>query len=86
MAGDNASTTSLSLAAGATAAFGTGSVPAFLGPVNLGASTMVFGSARSVATSKSLVCNAFAADSQRNAPASMMHLTIVAEAKQKAAN
>jgi len=83
---NNASTTSVSLAAGATVMFGT--APAVgLGPdVNLASGTLVTGSARIVATSKSLVCNALLADKLNSPPVSMTYLTIVAKAKQKAAN
>jgi hypothetical protein len=62
-------------------------VPAGLNiDTTLGIGFISSGSARIVATSSALVCDAFVADKAAGPPNSMMYLTIVAKAKQKAAN
>ena len=82
---NDAATTSLSVAPGATVIFGT--IPA----VGISVSSSVGGgfgngSARVLATSNKLACTAFLAD-PFNAPlTSMAHLTIVKKTTQKAAN
>ena len=67
--------------------FNTGSGASGLTPdSNLSLGAIATGSARIVAISKSLVCDAFIADKQNAPPTTMMHLTIVAKTKQKALN
>ena len=85
---NNAVATSLSLAPGATAIFATGTAAAFpLISSNVGPpGDFSKASARILATSKKLACTAFMADSSSSPPTSMVHLTIIAPTKQKAAN
>lgn len=83
--GNDAAATSLSLAPGATAIFGTGGAAGISISSDLGGSFSK-GSARILATSKKLACTAFMADSSNAPPTSMVHLTIIAKSKQKAAN
>lgn len=77
--------TSLSVAPGATVLFGTLSAVWVSVDSLLGIAPSK-GSARILATSKKLVCTAFLADPGNAPPTSMVHLTIVAKTKQKAAN
>jgi hypothetical protein len=83
---NNAATTAVTLAAGGTVTFGTALSPALSVDSPLGPGPVQKGSARIVATSKSLICTAFIADFGSAPPASMVELTIVAKTKQKAAN
>lgn len=77
--------TSLSVAPGATVMFGTSAAVGIVIDSNVGG-LIGNGSARILATSKKLVCNAFVADTGNAPPTSMMYLTIIAKTKQKAAN
>ncbi len=78
--------TSLSVAPGATALFGTGaSVNVSVGSL-LGSLPNATNSARVLATSKNIGCTAFMADDANVPPASGWQLTIIAKTKQKAAN
>jgi hypothetical protein len=82
---NNAATSSLVVAPGATVTFGTYNVTSFYTDSNLAIGAMK-GSARILSTSKSLVCTAFIADGANVTPDSMTYLTIVKGAKQKASN
>jgi len=82
---NDCSSTSLSVAAGATVIFGTISPAGISISSSLGAG-ISRGSARILATSKKLTCTAFLADVFNAPPASMTYLTIIAKTKQKAAN
>lgn len=81
---NNAVTSSLSVAPGATVVFGTVSPVAFLVDSTLG--ILGNGSARILATSKKLACTAFVADRLNAPPTSAWQLTVIAKTKQKAAN
>lgn len=83
---NDAVTTSLSVAPGATVVLGTSFAASMVIDSGLGAGPLSRGSARILATSKSLICTAFVADPGSAPPASGWHLTIVAKTKQKAAN
>ena len=80
---NNALTTAATLGAGATVLYGTSTPVGITPDANLGLGTIVTGSARSVATSKALVCDAFVAERLNAPPTTMLHLTIVAKTKQK---
>ena len=85
---NNASTTSLVAAPGSTVTFATVN-PASGVDSNLGTPTFVsvkWGSARILATSKSLVCTAWVAEANTGTPTVAYDLTIIAKTKQKAAN
>lgn len=77
---------SLSVAPGATVTFGTAGAFGVHVDQILATGTLLNGSARVLATSKSLLCTAFIADKANDPPTSMVSLTIVAKLKQKAAN
>jgi hypothetical protein len=77
---------SLSVGPGATVTFGTQSASGISISSNLGPGPVSKGSARILATSKSLICTAFVADVTTAPVASLAHLTIIAKTKQKAAN
>ena len=83
-AANDAAATSLSVAPGATATFGTGAAVG----ISINSSLGGFGShsARILATSKKLACTAFVADNGNAPPTSMVQLTVIAKLKQKAAN
>jgi hypothetical protein len=74
------------LGAGASVRFGTGFALGIDIGAFLGANGFPVGSARIVATSKSLICSVFVADRTKNPPAIIYPLTIIAKTKQKAAN
>jgi hypothetical protein len=82
---NNAVTTSVSVAPGATVVFGTASATGLVIDSNLGGG-FGNGSARILATSKKLACTAFVADRLNAPPVSAWQLTIIAKTKQKAAN
>lgn len=77
---------SLSVGPGATVTFGTQSAFGISIDSHLGPGPVSKGSARILATSKSLICTAFMADGANVPPASGWPLTIIAKTKQKAAN
>jgi hypothetical protein len=82
---NNAVTSSLSVAPGATVVFGTVSpVAAFIVDSILG--ILGNGSARILSTSKKLACTAFVADRLNSPPTSAWQLTVIAKTKQEAAN
>jgi hypothetical protein len=83
---NDAVTTSLSVAPGATVTFGTGTAVGFNISSDLAAGSFSKGSARILATSKKLACTAFIADALNSPPTSMTYLTIIKGIKQKAAN
>jgi len=83
---NDAVTTSLSIAPGATVIFGTGAAVWISIDSNLGGGSFGKGSARILATSKKLACTALLADDGNVPPTSMTYLTIIAKTKQKAAN
>jgi len=83
---NNAATTAISVAPGATVLFGTQTTPSLTIDGNLATGSVSKGSARILATSKKIVCTAFLADPSGTPPVSMVSLTIVAKTKQKAAN
>ena len=83
---NNAATTAVTIPAGGSVRFGTNGSSTFSIDSLLGPGSVSVGSARILSTSKSLICTAFIADYTANPPASMTYLTIVAKAKQKAAN
>ena len=83
---NDATATSVSVAAGATVRFGTGAAVGISISSNLAGGFFSNGSARILATSKKLVCTAFVADAGNAPPTSMVQLTIIAKLKQKAAN
>jgi len=74
------------LGAGASVRFGTGFALGITTGAFLSGSVFSTGSARIVATSKSLICSVFVADRTNNPPAIIYPLTIIAKTKQKAAN
>ena len=82
---NDASTTAFAVPPGATIWFGTRAMAAMHIDVVLG-NFPLQGSARIVATSTKIVCSTFAADPINNPPTSSWQLTIIAKAKQKAAN
>ena len=80
---NDASATSLSIAAGGSALFGDGAV-GFSTNSSLGFGGIPVGSARILATeSKGIICTAFVADVGNDPPTSMVHLNIVKKTKQK---
>ena len=81
---NDAAMTSLSVDPGATVVFGTVSPVAF--PVDSFLGVVGHGSARILATSKKLACNAFVADRLNTPPTVAWQLTIIAKTKQKASN
>ncbi len=83
---NDAVATSLSVASGATARFGTVTPLDFGIQSNLGFGSTSLGSARILSTSKKLACTAFVADSCFSPVTFMNHLTIISKTKQKAAN
>jgi hypothetical protein len=83
---NDAMATSLSVEPGASVRFGTSSAVGIVIGSNLGTGPISNGSARILATSKSLICTAFVADTTTAPVASGWQLTIVAKTKQKAAN
>ena len=83
---NDAAATSLSVGAGATVIFGTSGAAGISIDSSLGGGFFSKGSARILATSKSLACTAFLADVGNAPPTSMAQLTIIAKLKQKAAN
>lgn len=74
------------LPAGVTKTFGTATALGLAIDSNLGAGAFPMGSARILATSSRLICTAFVMDPNNTIPSSGWQLTIVAKAKQKAAN
>jgi hypothetical protein len=76
---NNAVTSSLSVAPGATVVFGTVSPVAFVVDSTLG--ILGNGSARILATSKKLACTAFVADRLNAPPTSAWQLTVIAKTK-----
>src|SRR5688572_9407965 len=83
---NNVVATSINIPPGATRIFGTSFAAGMVINSNVGGTPGFSGSARILATSKKLSCTAFAADTGNAPPTSMMHLTIIAKTKQKAAN
>jgi hypothetical protein len=83
---NDAATQVLTVVAGGTVTFGTSPAAAIFVDEVVSPGILHRGSARVLATSKSLICTAFIADYGTNPPASMVELTIVAKTKQKAAN
>jgi hypothetical protein len=75
--------TSLSVAPGATASFGTEIAAAISFSPDLGAAGLGRGSARILATSKKLVCTAFVADTGNAPPTTSWQLTIIKKTTQK---
>lgn len=75
-----------STAPGATVTFGTSAAAGISIDSGLAAGPVSKGSARILATSKSLICTAFVADTFGAPTASGWQLTIIAKTKQKAAN
>ena len=80
---NDAAATSLSVAAGATVMFGTGTAAGLSIDSNLGGGGVSKGSARILATSKKLACTAFIADAGNAPPTSMVHLDMISKLKQK---
>lgn len=83
---NDASTTSLTVAPGATVTFGTGGAVGIVIDSGLAAGSFSKGSARILATSKKIACTAYVADRLNDPPTSAWQLTIIAKTKQKAAN
>lgn len=81
---NDASATSLNVAASATVLFGTGGAVGLLVSGTLGAGAISKGSARILATNGSgIICSAFLADDGNAPPTSMTDLTVVKKTKQK---
>jgi hypothetical protein len=78
--------TSLTLGAGETRTFATGSSANIVIDSALGAGSFSKGSARILSTSKKIACTAYVADRLNSPPTSGWQLTIIAKTKQKAAN
>jgi hypothetical protein len=83
---NNASLTSVLVPPGGTTLLGTSAAAGLFVELNINIAPFGHGSARILSTSKSIICTAFVADKANNPPSVMNHLTIVAKAKQKAAN
>src|SRR5262249_12325003 len=83
---NDATMQTLTVPAGGSVTFGTAFAVGLSTDVSLAAGCITKGSARILATSKSLICTAFIADFGASPPNSMTYLTIVAKTKQKAAN
>lgn len=79
---NNAATTALTVAPGATVTFATLGVPSLYVDQSFGLPSMK-GSARILSTSKSLICSALLADSANFSPTSMSSLTVTKKTKQK---
>ncbi len=80
---NNAATTAISVAPGATVIFGTSNALGISVDANLNVGFVSKGSARILATSTKLLCTAFLADPGSAPPISMVSLTIVGKTKQK---
>lgn len=85
-AANDAAATSVSVNPGGTVLLGTSPAMAFSITANVGSTLTSTMSARILATSKKLACNAFVADVCNNPPTFAWQLTIIAKTKQKAAN
>jgi hypothetical protein len=85
-AANNAATSAINVAPGATVMFGTQTAAGVTVDAVLNPRNVTKGSGRIVATSKKIVCTTFVADTNANPPTSAYELTIIAKTKQQAAN